>query len=164
MVHEIMADELEELIHSKKIVIVDFSATWCGPCKNLGTILETKVIPTIEGDEDIEIVKIDIDQNKEFAKDLQVMSVPTVMFFLEGKRLVFQTEKGPQDRIVGLFPQMDQILLNVIENLKNMPEGSAPTGSEGIPEESCADETSCEEMNSEENSDSEELTPAEEDQ
>jgi thioredoxin 1 len=150
MVHEIMADELDDLIKTKKIVIVDYSAVWCGPCKNLGTLLETKIIPTVEDDPDIAIVKVDIDQNKEFARSLQIMSVPTVMFFFNGKRLVFQTEKGPQDRIVGLFPQMDQILLNVIENLKTMPaEGNISEAAE-VPEEACEDVPECEEEHTEE--------------
>jgi thioredoxin 1 len=121
MVKEIMEDELEAIIKSKKIVIVDFSATWCGPCKSLGKILESKVMPKLEGEEDVALVKIDIDKNQGIAQGLDVQGVPTMMFFFGGKRLVFQGEGDKQqDRIVGFDPNIDQVIFNVVEQLKGM--------------------------------------------
>ena len=127
MVKEVNQDELEQLVQSTKILLVDFSATWCGPCKSLGKVLETKVMPKIKDDPDVKLVKIDIDKNQELAQGLQVMSVPCMMFFFNGQRLVFQTgEDGKQeDRIVGFDPNIDKVIFGLIEALKNQPEPEA---------------------------------------
>ena len=61
---------------TKEKVIVDFFATWCGPCKMLGQVLEK-----IENDIDIDIIKVDIDKYPELAREYKVMSVPTVLLF-----------------------------------------------------------------------------------
>ena len=73
-----------DLINSDKPVLVDFSAEWCGPCKMMGPIL--KELAQSVGD-DAKIVKIDVDRNKNLAQKLNVMGVPTLMVFKEGKLL-----------------------------------------------------------------------------
>ncbi|MHA1775678.1 MAG: hypothetical protein DRO88_08910 [Promethearchaeia archaeon] len=123
MVKEITEDELDEYIKTKKIVIADFSAVWCGPCKTLGKILEEKVVPKLENRDDIALVKIDIDKNRGIAEGLQIMSVPTMMFFYKGQRIVFQGENGQnEDRIVGFSPNIDQVIFSLIEQLEKTPE------------------------------------------
>ena len=57
-------------------VLVDFFATWCGPCKMLGKELEE-----VENDINIDIIKIDIDKYPELAREYKIMSVPTVLLF-----------------------------------------------------------------------------------
>lgn len=127
MVREISEDELDAIVQNTKIVIVDFSATWCGPCKTLGKILEEKVVPKFENDPDVEIVKIDIDKNRGIAEGLQVMSVPTMMFFFGGQRIVFQGENGKnEDRIVGFAPNIDQMLFGLVDQLKQSPLPEKP--------------------------------------
>ncbi len=138
MVREVMQDELEKLIHDKKIVLVDFSATWCGPCKSLGKVLETKVAPVYENDTDVALVKVDIDKNQELAQALQVLSVPTMMFFFGGQRIVFQGEEGKQeDRIVGFDPNIDKILFSLVDELKKTP---VPTHSDSC---ECGQDQNC---------------------
>ncbi|MDV7394497.1 thioredoxin domain-containing protein, partial [Arthrospira platensis SPKY1] len=64
----------EEIIQQPKLVLVDFFATWCGPCQMLGPIL--KEVKDILGDE-VNIVKIDVDKNQALAAQYQVRGVPT---------------------------------------------------------------------------------------
>jgi thioredoxin 1 len=122
MVTEISENELETLIKEKKIVIVDFSAVWCGPCKNLGKLLEDKVAPQLASHPDVALVKIDIDKNRGLASGLQIMGVPTMMFFFKGKRVMFEGQKGQEDRIVGFVPNIADIIMEIVKNLESQPD------------------------------------------
>jgi putative thioredoxin len=74
-------------------VIVDFWAPWCGPCKQLGPLLE-QAVKAARGA--VRLVKIDIDQNQELAMQLRVQSVPAVYAFFQGR---------PVDGFVGALPE-----------------------------------------------------------
>jgi thioredoxin 1 len=74
----------KDLIDSEKPVLVDFFATWCGPCQSLAPIL--KEVKDSLG-ERISIIKIDVDKNQALAADYQVRGVPTMMLFQNGKQL-----------------------------------------------------------------------------
>ena len=63
-------------------MIVDFFATWCGPCKMLSPVLER--VHEKYGDS-LKIIKIDIDKHEELAREYEVMSVPTLFFYLNGE-------------------------------------------------------------------------------
>lgn len=75
------------------VVLVDFWATWCGPCKMIAPVLE-------ELDADLAgkatIVKVDVDQNQETAAQFGIMSIPTLLVFKDGK---------PVDKTVGFHPK-----------------------------------------------------------
>lgn len=73
-----------EIIGAEKPTLVDYFATWCGPCKMQGPILET--VKNHVGDE-ANIVKIDVDKNEELAAHYRVQSVPTLMLFKSGELL-----------------------------------------------------------------------------
>jgi len=68
-------------------ILVDFFATWCGPCKMLGPVLESyaKQNPTLK------ILKVDIDNHPELAREFAIMSVPTLMVFKEGNKVKKET-------------------------------------------------------------------------
>ena len=79
-----MNTSFDKLIHSETPVLIDFYATWCGPCQMLGPVL--KQVKDSLG-ERISIIKIDVDKNQEIATVYQVRGVPTMMLFQKGKQL-----------------------------------------------------------------------------
>lgn len=89
---------------SNKIVLVDFFATWCGPCKMLAPILQDVLNELDENKFDI--VKIDVDQSEDLARQFGVMSIPTMVIFKDGEEV---------DRMIGLR-QKSQIL-NALNSL-----------------------------------------------
>jgi thioredoxin 1 len=71
-----------ELLRTPKPVLVDFTASWCGPCQAQAPILKDLVA---EMGDRVRILKIDVDKNPELAKEQRVQSVPTLILFHEGK-------------------------------------------------------------------------------
>lgn len=70
-----------ELLKKNKIVLVDFSAAWCGPCQTLAPILEE--VKQHFG-EKLSIIKIDVDKNQALARNFAVQGVPTMILYKEG--------------------------------------------------------------------------------
>lgn len=74
--------DFENQIKGKKLVIVDYNATWCGPCKQLSPVLEAWVK---EQNGKVALIKIDVDENQELAKAKQIESIPYLEFYKDGK-------------------------------------------------------------------------------
>lgn len=70
-----------EVLKSDKPVLVDFFATWCGPCKALAPVIKE----IAEERSDIKVAKIDVDENMELARQYKVVSIPTIMIFKNGE-------------------------------------------------------------------------------
>lgn len=88
-----------EVLSSEKIVLVDFYADWCGPCKMLLPIIEE----IAKENEDIKVVKINVDNEQELAIQYGVMSIPTVVAIKQGEEI---------NRKIGLVDKKE--LLNMV--------------------------------------------------
>ena len=73
-------DFVEQVENSSGVVLVDFFATWCGPCRMLAPVLEE-----VSQQTKAQIYKVDIDQNQELCKKYSIMVVPTMIIFKDGK-------------------------------------------------------------------------------
>ncbi len=88
-----MKGNFGKLINGDKPVLIDFFATWCGPCKAL-----TPVIKEVAGatKDKVRVVKMDVDKNQQIAQQFQVRGVPTLMLFQNGK--VLWRQSGVQSK------------------------------------------------------------------
>ena len=94
----------DELLQSEKLVIVDFWATWCGPCRMLSPLLDEV---EAEMADKVEVVKVNVDDADEIAMRFRIMSIPTLLFFKNGAMV---------DRSVGAMPKsalVDKINVNL---------------------------------------------------
>lgn len=101
-----MHSSFDQIIQSEKPVLIDFYATWCGPCQMLGPIL--KEVKDQLGDR-VSIIKVDVDKNQELAAMQQVRSVPTMLLFQNGKQLWRQS---------GVLSK-EEIIKNILEKSNN---------------------------------------------
>lgn len=74
-------EKFNDIIKSEKLTLVDFFATWCGPCKMMHPVLEQL---KAELGDSIRIIKIDVDNNEEISAEYNIQSVPTLMLFKNG--------------------------------------------------------------------------------
>ena len=82
MLKHVNKEEFNELLKQDKILVVDFFAVWCGPCQMLGPVLEDLAKEM----DNIEVLKIDIDEEQELAIEMGIEVVPTVMIFKNGEK------------------------------------------------------------------------------
>ncbi|CEP22639.1 TRX1 [Cyberlindnera jadinii] len=85
------ADQFNEAIKSSKLVVVDFYATWCGPCKMIAPLVERFANEYT----DAEFYKVDVDELGQVAQQQEVSAMPTILFFKNGQVI---------DKIVGANP------------------------------------------------------------
>lgn len=97
--------DFDKQIAGKKLVIVDYNATWCGPCKQLSPVLEAWVK---EQKGKVELIKIDVDENPELAKAKQIESIPYLEFYKDGKLADKQIGMGEAK---AMTEKWNQILL-----------------------------------------------------
>ena len=91
-------DFQSEVVKSPLPVLVDFTAAWCGPCKMLDPVV-TQLAQEWAGR--VKVVKLDVDENAALAVQYQVMGVPTLMLFVEGKPVQRLSSYQPKERIAA---------------------------------------------------------------
>lgn len=89
-----------DIIASSPLVLVDFYATWCGPCKILAPILKQL---KDELKDSVKIIKIDVDKNQSLAARYKVMGVPTLILFKDGIQTWRQSGVVPKHELLALL-------------------------------------------------------------
>jgi len=95
MILEITQDNLLTVLEEKNITVLQFSAPWCGPCKTLSPIIE-ELSNENASNENINICKVNIDENSDIAIKYEIRSIPTILFLKNGDVV---------DRIIGAKPK-----------------------------------------------------------
>ncbi len=97
MIKYLENENLHDVIQNG-VYLVDFYADWCGPCKMLGSVLEQ-----LEG---TNIVKVNTDTHAELARDFGVMSIPTIVFFKDGKEVRKEIGFKPKEEIEKIISEL----------------------------------------------------------
>ena len=92
----ITGDELDNLIATEKVVVMDVYADWCGPCKMMSPILEALE----ETRDDVTFVKLNADLESERMEELGIKSIPTLIFYSEGKIVSKLFGYQPKQKII----------------------------------------------------------------
>ena len=100
-VRNIMKENFEsEVRNAEKVVLLDFFAAWCGPCRMVSPIIDE----IAEEREDIVVGKVDVDKESELAGRFQVYSIPTLVVMKDGKVLQQVTGARSKDQILKMLP------------------------------------------------------------
>ena len=89
-----------EVLEASLPVLVDFTAVWCTPCKMLEPVVQQLAV---DWHDKVKVVRLDVDDHPMVAIDYQVMGVPTLMLFKDGKPVERVTGYQPKDRLVKKF-------------------------------------------------------------
>ena len=99
-IHVDGGDHLQELAGEHDLVLVDFYADWCGPCKMLAPIVER-----LAADSPAAVAKVDVDANQQLAAQYQVRGVPTVVLFADGEPVERFSGVRGEEELRGLIDQ-----------------------------------------------------------
>lgn len=92
-------EEFDKKIESGKLILVDFFATWCGPCQMMLPVIE-KIKEKYEKDDQVEVLTIDIDENPEIPAKYTVMSVPSFIYIKDSKPLETLIGATSEDNLI----------------------------------------------------------------
>ena len=89
----------QEVVESEKLVMIDFYADWCGPCRNIAPVVDE----IAEERTDIKVCKVNVDDNKEIARKFKVMSIPTLIVLKNGELVKRCVGPENKDEILALL-------------------------------------------------------------
>ena len=118
--------KFKEVINSKKPVLVDFYATWCGPCKALSPIVNQV---KKELGSDMRVIKIDVDQKKSISNKYKITSLPTLAIFQNGK--ILWRESGMKTK-AELLKITSHFIENNSPKTSVAPKASATSGTRKV--------------------------------
>ncbi len=95
--------QLDEVVAENDVVLTDFYADWCGPCKMLEPIVETLAAET-----DAAVAKVDVDANQHLAAEYGVRGVPTLVLFADGQQVEELVGVKPEDELRSLIESYTQ--------------------------------------------------------
>ena len=121
MVMEVTKDNFTEVIESNDIVIVDFWAPWCGPCRSFAPTFEK----VAEENPDIAFAKINTEQEQELGAQFQIRSIPTLMVFREKVIIFSQPGVLPESAVTELLSQVKALDMEQVH--KEIEEQQAKT-------------------------------------
>lgn len=96
-------ENFNNIITNEPLVLVDFFATWCGPCKMMHPVLEQ--LKEQMGDK-IRILKVDVDNNEELSSQYKIMSVPTLLIFKNGSQVWRQSGAMPLNALTEVIEKL----------------------------------------------------------
>jgi hypothetical protein len=117
---ELSQDNFESTVSQEGIVIVDFWADWCGPCKRFAPVFEKAA----EQHSDVTFAKVDTEEHQGLAAALQIMSIPTIMVFRDGILVFRESAALPQAALDDVLTQvkaldMEEVRRQIAENQAN---------------------------------------------
>ena len=96
---ELNKENLNEIINTEKTILIDFFATWCGPCRMVSPIVDE----IAEEHPEYVVAKVDVDQNPELAAQFQVMSIPTLVVIKDKKVINQSAGARPKAQILAML-------------------------------------------------------------
>jgi thioredoxin 1 len=123
MVLEVTKENFAEVIEGNDIVVVDFWAPWCGPCKSFAPVFEAAA----EANPETTFVKINTEDQQELAGHFQIRSIPTLMVFREQVLIFSQPGVLPESALANLVKEIKALDMGVVRKEIAAQEAEAAT-------------------------------------
>jgi thioredoxin 1 len=123
---DLTSDAFEETVLGDGIVLVDFWAEWCGPCKSFAPVFEA----ASEQHPDISFTKIDTEAEQQIAGALEIRSIPTLMIFRDGVQLFSQAGALPAHALEDIIVQVEALDMDQVRGEIAAEQAADETGDE----------------------------------
>lgn len=99
---EVNHQQFHEIIEKDQMVLVDFYASWCGPCKMMAPIIEELAVQL---EDKVTVVKVNVDEEHELAMKYRISSIPTLILFKNGSPVEVAVGYRPKDAVLRMIQQ-----------------------------------------------------------